>query len=105
MSTDLGSDLQKTQQSCLQELKIIQDPEALRDLEIKYLGRKGALTLLLHQLKDLSAEEKRTIGPIAQQVKTSIQEEFKSKKTAIESAEIDKKLHEEFFDITLLGTK
>ena len=34
----------------LQELKIIQDPEALRDLEIKYLGRKGALTLLLHQL-------------------------------------------------------
>jgi len=46
--------------------------DELRELEIKYLGRKGALTDILRGLKDLAGEEKVKIGSLANEIKTDI---------------------------------
>lgn len=105
MSSSLEANLEKTIQEFTEEIKKIDTLAALREVEIQYTGRKGKLTELLHQLKDLTSDEKRTIGPFAQKVKTSIQQEIEKKKQTLELTEIEKKLNEEFFDITLPGEK
>ena len=95
--------LDKIQHAALAEIQKSTSLEALKSIEIKYLGRKGELTELLKGLKNLSAEEKRTTGPITQQLKIKIESAIKTKQAQLESAEIATKLSGEFFDITAPG--
>jgi len=53
--------LKKLEEEFQSALKNIQTPEALKELETEYLGKKGKLKSILGGIKDLSIEEKKTI--------------------------------------------
>jgi len=57
--------------------------ENLRTLRIKYLGRKGELSQILRQLKDLSVEEKKEFGALANSIKTELESIFKDKEDIV----------------------
>lgn len=61
-------------------LEKIDNLETLRDLELKYLSRKGELSSLLKGLKDLSLDLKREIGQLANKVKRELEDSFNKKK-------------------------
>lgn len=98
----MKEELLKIKQEIITAAKSIKDSESLECLKIKYLSRsEGKLTVLLHGLKDLSIEQKRDIGKLANEVKRDII-------TLIEvtKKDLDKKsLPKEFFDKTLPGKK
>ena len=96
--------LQKIEQQALMEIATASTLEVLRDIEVKYLGRKGELTAILKGIKDLSDEEKRDIGQFSNQIKNSVENHLSAKKSQLEAKEIEKKLAGEFFDITAPGT-
>ena len=78
------------------------DSKELENLEIKFLGRKGELTQILRSLKDLTIEERREIGPLAQKLKKEIEELFNEKANDFKSS------HSKFqtkIDITKPGKK
>lgn len=54
---------------CRNELAHTADLRDLENIRVKYLGRKGLLTALLHGLKDLPAEERPAVGQAANQTK------------------------------------
>lgn len=97
--------LKKIQQTAVEEIKKAQTLDQLKEIDVKYLGRKGELTNILKGLKDLSDEEKRTVGPQTNNVKIEIESKIKEKQSELEAAEIAKKLSGEFFDITAPGTE
>lgn len=99
------SEIQKIERSFNQAMNTIASVEDLQKLEIKYLGRKGEVTLLLNELKNLNAEEKRTVGPALQKVKNDLRQQLDQKQRELEMAAIEKNLQQEFFDITLPGKK
>lgn len=73
----------------------------LEALDTKYLGRKqGELTNLLKGLKDLSAEEKSTVGPEANRIKTALEAAFSEKKSALCATALASQLESERIDIT-----
>jgi phenylalanyl-tRNA synthetase alpha chain len=91
--------LEQLKQEILNNLNKVKSLDAFRELEIKYLGRKGELTRILRGIADLSAEEKRTLGKLANEVKLELREKFKETREIIEgSAKGDK-----FIDVTLPG--
>jgi len=92
--------LNKIQQTALEEIEKATTLDHLKEIDVKYLGRKGELTNILKSLKDLSAEEKRTIGSKTNTVKLAIEAQIKTKQSRLEAVEIAKKLSGEFFDIT-----
>ncbi len=47
--------------------------DAVEQLRVKFLGKKGALTAILRSLKDLTADEKRDIGAQANRLKERIE--------------------------------
>lgn len=96
--------LQKLKDVALEEIEKAHDINALKAIEVKYLGRSGEITAILKGIKDLSDEEKRTIGQFSNQIKTSVEEHIKARLQKLEAAEIEKKLASEFFDITAPGT-
>jgi len=66
-------DLNSLRENAINEIKNIKDAKSLEDLRVKYVGRKGELTMFLRSLKDMTLEEKRTIGPLAQTTRETIE--------------------------------
>lgn len=57
----------------LREIASARDTETLQSVSVKYLGRKGAVTLFLRNLSQLPAEERPRAGQAANQVKQDLQ--------------------------------
>ncbi|MFH1838395.1 MAG: phenylalanine--tRNA ligase subunit alpha [Candidatus Kuenenbacteria bacterium] len=93
--------LQNLKQEILSKLTEIKQSEVLRDLEIKYLGRKGEFTKILRCLKNLTIQEKKEIGKLANEIKKELLEKFEEVKLKF-AKNINK---QEFIDITLPGEK
>lgn len=85
----------------LKQLALIKDNEALRELELKYLSRKGEFSEIMHGLKDVSIELRKELGELANAVKGEMQTKFEDMRHNIES--FTKK--SEFIDVTLPGEK
>ncbi len=82
-----------------EKISSIIDVEHLKELYQDILGKKGRITEILKQLKDLSPEEKKEIGIIANQLKDQLTVLFKEKQVELEKKEIQESLQKEFFDI------
>src|SRR3989339_770564 len=80
--------------------------EALEEVSTKYLGRKhGLLNDILRDIKNLSIEEKKTVGPMANETKKIIEEAFASREKLLEGKAVEKAISEEWSDVTLPGKK
>lgn len=53
--------------------------EELEEIRVKFLGRQGSISALMHNLKDLSIEEKRETGSLLNNLKAYAQEIFTKK--------------------------
>ncbi len=52
--------------------------DSVKELQMRYLGRKGPLVAILRQLGQLSPEEKKQVGARANQVRTRLENEFET---------------------------
>lgn len=95
--------IKEVKKEIVYKLNLIKDLKDIEKLRVEYLGRKGAVTLLLRNLGTLSPEERPKIGQLLNQTKRDIEELLDIKTTEIEKIEKNKKLHEESVDITLPG--
>ena len=86
----------------LQEAK---DKQALEDLRIHYLGKKGELTAILKQMGKLSAEERPAIGKMANEIRTAINSELSKRAAQLKEAETAKQLESEKIDVTFPGKR
>ena len=84
------------------EIKNSQSERELYDIQVKYLGRKGILTEILKGLKNLSLDERREIGPLANKVRNEISQLITAGKKELAS-QID--WEKERLDVTLPGKK
>ena len=75
--------------------------ESLRELEVRFLGRKSELTGILKGLKDLSPDEKREVGPLVQGVRTVLAEASASAKERVQRESRD--WEAERIDVTAPG--
>lgn len=76
----------KLKEGALTELEQVKNMKELERFRVRYLGRKGKLTTTLRKLKDLSLNERRAVGPEANQLKKDLEEaiKFRKKELAIE---------------------
>ena len=86
------------------ELEAAGSQQALEELRIKYLGKKGALTGILKQMGKLSPEERPVIGQLANQVRADIEAELTKRTAELKAADRQRRLESEKLDVTLPGT-
>lgn len=93
--------LHKLQTTAIAELNTLATLPDLEAFDIKYLGRKqGELTNLLKGLKDLSPEERKTVGEVANEVKKSIEEALTTKRQTLEHQLMQTQFEQDRLDIT-----
>ncbi|MBI2850181.1 MAG: phenylalanine--tRNA ligase subunit alpha [Chloroflexi bacterium] len=72
----------------LQELEGVTSADKLEQWRVRYLGRKGELTLILRSLAELPPDERKTLGARANQTKVSLEEALKQKEQVIKEAQL-----------------
>ena len=87
------------------EIKEIKNLDSLNDLRVKYLGKKGPIQEVMKSMKDLTPDERRTVGQISNDVKRNLSEAINAKKEELELADLNKQLANEKIDVTLPGKK
>lgn len=75
----------------------------LDELRVRYLGKKGEITVLLKGLGKLSPEERPAAGEHINQAKQSLADEIESRRWTLEKSALESRLAAERFDVTLPG--
>lgn len=84
-----------------EEINNAQSVQDLENVKLKFLSRKGELNSIKKNLKDLSVEDKRVIGALANKVSNELEELIGTKNEELYRVELNKKLEAEKIDITL----
>ncbi len=79
--------------------------EEIKKIETYFLGRKGEISSLFEELKNLSKEEKKAFGEKINSVKSFAEQKIAERKYQIEKELKEKELEKEKIDITLPGIK
>ena len=97
--------VEKIRQSALEEIKNANDEKVLNDARVKYLGKKGELTLILRGMGGLSPEERPVIGSLVNEVRDEIENLIEEREKEFKVEEIKRKLETEKIDVTMPGKK
>ena len=68
----MKEEIAKIKENSLKEISESKDLKTLGDLKVKYLGKKGELTLVLRGMGKLSPEERPVIGSLVNQVRDEL---------------------------------
>ncbi len=79
------------------------DLQALDQVRVHFLGKKGVLTDQLKALGKLSAEERPKAGQAINQSKKVVQQAIEARKQTLQSAVLNEQLEKETVDVTLPG--
>ena len=99
----MREELQALKEQALAELGAVTTPDELKDLRIKYLGKKGPMTEILRGMGALPAEERPKIGQIVNEVKSALETAINAKTEVLEAESLKARLANEKVDITLPG--
>ncbi len=83
----------------------VTDIKNLNDLKVKYLGKRGIITELNSEIKNIPNEEKKEFGQKVNELRNIFNEFFDSKKQEFETILLNEKLNSEAIDISLPSTK
>ena len=99
----MEQELQRIKEVASTAIKAVTDQQALQDVRVKYLGKKGEVTALLKGLGKLSPEERPKMGALVNAVRETLEAELDKIKSSMETAAMNARLEEEKIDITLPG--
>lgn len=99
----LENQLAQVRQSALAEIAAADSLEALEQLRIAYLGKKGQLSVVLGGMGKLSSEDRPRIGALANDVKELLQSDLDRSRTRLQAAQIEAQLETETLDVTMPG--
>ncbi|MFP4348133.1 MAG: phenylalanine--tRNA ligase subunit alpha [Desulfococcaceae bacterium] len=92
--------IEQIRDEAFRELGETSDPERIKELSVRYLGRKGAITQFLRNISGLPPEERPEAGRRANEVKKELDAAVKS---ALETAESGAPAAEDRIDVSLPG--
>ena len=93
--------LKQIRESAMAQLGAIDSSEALEQLRVKLLGKKGELTAVLRGMGSLSAEERPAVGQVATEVREAIAGRIEEKRERLERERLQHRLESEKIDVTM----
>jgi phenylalanyl-tRNA synthetase alpha chain len=95
------TDLAELERDLSAAIRSAPDERALEELRVAALGKKGSIAELLKSLGAMSPEARKTNGPLFNTLRDRIAAAIAARKTALDAAALEAKLHTERVDVTL----
>lgn len=85
-----------------EELKKVGNLDELESIRVNFLGKKGSITDLLKGMKDLSADERKSIGAKINELKQSAAQKIADKTQELKNAQIEREINSmPVFDVSV----
>ena len=91
--------------TAIDELNKAVSKEDIEAIRVKYLGKKGEVTLILRGMGGLSPEERPIVGKLVNDVRGNLEERIENALTNIKKKEKEERLKNEVIDISMPGDK
>jgi phenylalanyl-tRNA synthetase alpha chain len=101
--SDLTRDLEALRDDAVASIGTADDVPTLEAIELEVLGRKGRLTVVLRGIGALPAEDRPTIGAVANQVRGAIEAALAERGAALRGSALEARLATEAVDVTTPG--
>ena len=88
----MNSKILEVKELFLEELKSSENTQDLETLRVKYLGKKGLVTELMKEMKDLSNEEKKSFGQEVNTLKGEVTDCLAARTKELKELEIQKEI-------------
>lgn len=95
--------LAKMKEEALAKIQGAGSMDALNELRVAYLGKKGKITEVLKSMKDLPAEEKPAVGQLVNSTRSEIENCLEQMKSSMEEKLLEARMRSEVIDVTLPG--
>jgi phenylalanyl-tRNA synthetase alpha chain len=99
----MQQDLENMVSAAHKAISAVDDLQALDEIRVQYLGKKGSLTDILKGLGTLSAEERPLVGQRVNEAKEHIKEKIDQRFQDLQQQALEKKLSSQRIDVTLPG--
>jgi len=93
-------ELEILESEAAKDISAAENSESIEKLRLGFLGKKGKLSLLLGEMKNLSSEERPLIGQRGNVLKTQLQELIKEKLEFLKTQALHQILIKETIDVT-----
>ncbi len=106
MSIDtLKQQTQSLAEAAQKEISEAHSTQALQEIRVKYTGKKGELTAISKEMRNLDNDEKPILGKAISEFHNVFNTHFAEKETALKEQELKAQLEAETLDVTLPGRK
>lgn len=89
----------------LSDIENVNTLQDIVDIKAKYIGKSGLITELTKNMKELTIEERKEVGALANTLKNEVQSIIEEKENSIKQSILNEKLKSESIDVTLPSTK
>ena len=103
MPKTIMSNTNSLREAALDAIEAVHDLKALDELRVRYLGKKGEVTALLHGLKEATPEQRKTLGQAVNALKQDLQQALNARRELLQEKALAEALESERIDITLPG--
>jgi len=76
---DIKDQIKAIKESCLSKISSAKTPQEIENIRLKFLGRKGTLTLILRSIKNLTESQRPRIGALANSVRKELERVIEDK--------------------------
>ena len=97
--------LAKLRAEAVEKISNASSVDALNELKVAYLGKKGQLTEILKGMKDVAAEERPLVGQLVNDARSEIEGKLEAARAEFEEKRLAMQLKNEVIDVTLPGRK
>ncbi len=97
--------IKSIQDQASKDMQAAANLKELYDCKVKYLGKSGALSLLMKDMGDVPKDQRPVIGKWMNEAKTALESLYDEKEKNLKQKELDSKLLSEKLDMTLPGPK
>ncbi len=97
--------LLEIQKKALEQIENAKELNALNDVRVSILGKKGEMTNILKSMKDVSPEDRPKVGQMVNETREIIEAKLQEAKEALEAKELELRLSTETIDVTLPAKK
>ena len=97
------SDMEHRMEEIREALSRAVSDDALQELRVRYLGKKGEITAMMKQMRNLSPEERPAFGSKVNALRARAEEAFAEKMAELREAALEGRLQHERIDVTLPG--
>ncbi len=101
----MTADLHELEQRASAELAQVSDLQALEQWRLRYLGKKGEVTLAVRSVGQLPPAERPAYGKLANEVKGRLEAAYEARLEVLKQEEVERALRAAAVDVTLPGRR